>query len=216
MSTIHTAIAFVPISIYLLLIGALRMRNKPLVTTGWRDIVALGLASLGLVMIGPVQLFFPAQAAAQYHHWVWLALLILYGLAILLLMLASKPRLIAYGLNASEFRNALEVAAKSIDPNAYWDGDVLSLPSTTMQLALEPTASTRVQQVVHFGLLQDLAAWIKLERAVVKQTAQLRCPPSAAGLPLLIGGLLLLFIVVAPIVRDPATALEGLQRFVNR
>lgn len=192
------------------------MRNKPLVTTGWRDIVALGLASLGLVMIGPVQLFFPAQAAAQYHHWVWLALLILYGLAILLLMLASKPRLIAYGLNASEFRNALEVAAKSIDPNAYWDGDVLSLPSTTMQLALEPTASTRVQQVVHFGLLQDLAAWIKLERAVVKQTAQLRCPPSAAGLPLLIGGLLLLFIVVAPIVRDPATALEGLQRFVNR
>jgi hypothetical protein len=216
MQAIELAIAFVPVAIYLMLIGGLRMRSRPLVTTGWRDTLTLGIACFGLVAIGPMQLFFPAQAAARWHGWVWLALLALYILAVLMLVLSCKPRLIAYGLNQMQFRSLLEKAATSIDEDSHWDGDVLNVPGAGMQLALDPSGAARVQQVVHFGILRDFHQWVHLERAFVKLSKGERCPRSIAGLPMILAGGLLLAIAIGPSISDPETAFEQLQLFINR
>lgn len=216
MTVIHSAIAFIPVAVYLILMGALRLRRRPLVTTGWRDTFALAVACVGLVVIGPMQLFFPVQAASRWHHWVWLALLVLYALGVLLVLISCKPRLIAYGLDLSQFKTALENAAKSVDEQAYWDGDVLNLPGSAIQLAIDPTATNRVHQVVHFGLLNNLQVWLKLEKAFVAQGATMACPRSAAGIPFILAGALLLFATVIPMFNDPVEALAQLRKFINR
>lgn len=216
MSTIHIAIAFIPVAVYLVLVGGLRLRRRPLITTGWRDTLALGVASIGLVAVGPMQLFFPTQAAARWQGWVWVALVVLYLLGLMMVLLSCKPRLVAYGLSEEQFRAALSEAAKTVDPQAHWNGNVLNLPGSNIQLASEPTHTARVNQVVHFGLLNNFGDWLKLERALVATGRGLTCPRSTAGWPLVLAGGLLLAITISPMLNDPAEAVAQLKEFINR
>lgn len=215
MPPVHLAIAVVPVAVYFILIGALRLRTRPMVTTGWRDMLTLGIAASGFVAIGPMRLFFPSQAANLWQGWVWLALFALYLLALVMVLLSSKPRLISYGLDELQFRTALLQAAKEVDPEASWNAGVLSLPVSDIQLAVDPSGAARVHQVVHVGLLHNLKDWIKLERAFAKSCAQLVCPRSAAGWPFVIGGALLLAFAFQPMLSDPGDALAQLREFLN-
>lgn len=216
MSLVHFTIAAVPVAVYLILIGGLRLRRRPLITTGWRDTLTLGIAASGLMAIGPMQLFFPAQAAARWHSWVWLALFALYVLGLTLVLLSSKPRLIAYGMDDSQFRHALAMAAEEVDSGSAWNGDVLSLPSSGIQLAVEATGATRVHQVVHVGLLNNLQDWLRLEKSFVQVGSGISCPRSPAGWPLVLGGVLLLVSAIAPMLSDPANSMAQLKEFLNR
>lgn len=213
---VQYAVAIIPVAIYFLLIGILRMRSRPMVTTGWRDTLTLGIASAGLVAVGPMQLFTPPQAVERWHSWVWLALLCLYVLVLTLILLNGKPRLIAYGLDHIQFRDVLFQSAKMIDDQSYWSADVLSMPLSGMQLALECTGSARVQQATHVGILQNLDHWMKLEREFVRMGGNVKCPRSIAGWPLLIVGSGLLLSSIIPLIRDPAAALAQLQNFLDR
>lgn len=216
MESVHLAIAAIPVAIYLILVGALRLRTRPLITTGWRDILTLGIAASGLVAIGPMQLFFPTQAAARWNGWVWLALAVLYGLGILMILLSCKPRLISYGMNESQFRTSLLAASREIDQDADWQGDILNLPNCAMQLAAEPSGTFRVHQVLLVGALHNLQAWLQLERAFVKASRQVRCPRSTAGWPLVVFGSVLLALVIAPLLANPGQALAQLREFIRR
>lgn len=214
MPAVHFAIAVIPVAVYLFLIGVLRLRTRPLVTTGWRDTLTLGIAASGLIALGPMQLFFPAQAAARWHAWVWLALFALYALGLMMLLLSCKPRLIAYGMDDTQFTESLLRAAQEVDEQAYWSGDVLSLPSALIQLAIEPSGSARVHQVVLVGMLRNLTKWLELERAFVRSGSQTTCPRSNAGWPFTLIGLLLLAWAIIPLVSDPNQALAQLRDFL--
>lgn len=216
MSSLHFAIAAIPVAVYLVLIGALRLRNRPLVTTGWRDTLTLGIAASGLVAIGPMQLFFPTQAAARFHGWVWLALFVLYLLGLTMVLLSCKPRLIAYGMDESQFRATLLAAAQQVDPESKWQAEVLTLPTAHIQLAIEPSGASRVQQVVHVGLLQNLQDWMSLEKTFVAAGSTVTCPRSSAGWPFVVGGALLLAAAVTPMLSNPGEALAQLREFLNR
>lgn len=215
-STVYFAIAAVPVAMYLILIGSLWLRSRPLVTTGWRDMLALGIAASGLVAIGPMELFFPRDAAAFWHGWVWLALFALYMLILMLIILSCRPRFIAYGMNGSEFRATLLEAARRVDPGARWDGEVLNLPGCGIQLAVEPTGTADVYQVASVGSLYNLAAWLTLEREFVKASSTTRRSASRIGVPLILLGFVLLFLAVVPLVIAPADALAQLKEFLNR
>ncbi len=215
MPAVHFAIAVIPVAIYFVLIGALRLRQRPLVTTGWRDTLTLGIAASGMVAVGPMQLFFPAQAAARWQAWVWLALFALYALALMMLLLSCKPRLIAYGMDQVQFASALLDAARQTDAQAEWLGEVLTLPTSMMQLALEPSGTARVHQVVHVGQLRNLNDWLKLERAFVRQGATVKCPRSNAGWPFVLAGILGLTLAIIPLVNDPNQALAQLREFLR-
>ncbi|MCA9133429.1 MAG: hypothetical protein KDA45_09755 [Planctomycetales bacterium] len=215
MASVHFAIAFIPVAIYFILMGGLRLRTRPLVTTGWRDMLTLGIAASGLVAVGPMQLFFPTQAAARWQGWVWLALLVLYLLGLVMGLLSCKPRLVSYGMSAAQFYTALLAAAQELDAEAAWNGEVLTLPASGMQLAMEPSGAQRVHQVVHVGLLNNLQLWLKLERAFVASGATVNCPRSTAGWPFVLGGCLLLMIAISPLLADPNEALAQLRDFLN-
>ena len=213
---VQYAVAIIPVAIYFILIGVLRLRTRPLVTSGWRDTLTLGIASAGLVAVGPMQLFTPPQAVERWHAWVWLALLCLYVLGLTLILLSGKPRLIAYGLDHHQFRDVLFQSAKRVDDQCHWSADVLSMPLSGMQLALEGTGSLRVQQATHVGMLQNLEHWMKLEREFVHMGGKVACPRSTAGWPLLLVGSGLLLSSIIPLIRDPAAALAQLQIFLDR
>ncbi|GIW97876.1 MAG: hypothetical protein KatS3mg111_1209 [Pirellulaceae bacterium] len=216
MQAVHLAIATIPLAIYLILIGALRLRRRPLVTSGWRDLLTLAIACSGLVVIGPMQLFFPTRAAAIWQSWVWLPLFMLYVLLVLLILMASKPRLIAYGLDDSQFREMLLRVARQVDPAAHWAGNVLNLPTISMQLAQEATGTPRICQVQHMGPIRNIDAWIQLERQAVRAAQQMTCRRSAAGWSLVICGCLLLAFALLPLLNDPRAALTQLRELINR
>ncbi|MEM9369161.1 MAG: hypothetical protein AAGD07_24530 [Planctomycetota bacterium] len=101
------AVAIIPLSSYLLVLGTIRVLGKTLVLTGARDWVALFMAMSGFVVIGPVELFFPRAAAAILHGYVWIPILILYVLIMLLVCLTSRPRIVVYGRSPEQVFEAL-------------------------------------------------------------------------------------------------------------
>jgi hypothetical protein len=107
-------------------------------------------------------------------------------------------------------------AAQEVDADSSWRGDVLSLPQSGIQLAIEPSGTSRVQQVVSVGSLQSFQDWIRLEHNFVRGSSKIRCPRSLAGWPFVLAGGLLLTISVLPLMSDPSESLAQLREFINR
>lgn len=216
-SPVPFAMAAVPIAMYLIMLGAFRLRSRPLVTTGWRDVAALGIALMGLVAIGPVQLFFPTYAAARFSGWVWIILLALYLLTLLLVMLSCRPRLIVYGLGEDAFFQVLQEAAAHVDPEASWHGQTLTFPNVGMQLITEPTGARGVQQAVILSGPGSIQPWLQLESELVKRCAQATATErSWTGFWLIVGGLAILLIALWRVAADPAAALVELRAFFDQ
>ncbi len=215
-SAVAFAIAAVPAAIYLMLLGRFRLSRQPLVTTGWRDAAALGIAIMGLVAIGPMQLFFPTYAAARFAGWVWGMLLCLYLLSVLLVVLGCRPRLIVYGMDEEGFFHALHSAAQRVDAAANWHGQILMMPGAGLQLVAEPTGSRGVQTVVSLTSLTSVAPWMQLERELVQECRHTQAAHRGwAGGALFLGGFILLAIAMFMILSDPSHALVELKDFFS-
>lgn len=216
MNSLQIAIASVPLAIYFVLIGSIRLRRRPLVTSGWRDTLTLGIACGGLVAVGPMQLFFPTHAASRWPGWIWLPMFGLYFLSLLIWTMWSRPRLITYGLSKQAFQDLLLKAAQVVDSGASWYGEVLSMPNSGIQLSAESTLGNYVNTVGVVGNLQNLNDWLKLEREFVKLGSQFSCHPGKSGWLLIAAGLALLLIAISPVVNDPQMALTELRKLIFR
>jgi len=189
---LRLAIAFVPLAAYCLVLGIINARNRPFLTSGGADLAALGAALTGLVLIGPVELFRPELATAEYGSYVWLFLLLFYWLCLWLTVLLARPRLVVYNISGEELRPNLAETARTIDPQARWAGDSLSLPSLGVQLHVESFEIMRHVSLVASGEKQDLAGWRKLSGELFERLEPLRVSsnPRALGLVLVAIGLL--------------------------
>lgn len=216
MNTLYWAIALIPLAIYLLLIGAVHLRGRPLITNGWRDTLTLGIACTGLIVIGPMQLFFPEHAGSRWPGWVWLLMLGLYFLVLLMSILWSRPRLVAYGMLRNQFRDTLLHSAQSVDSLAQWQGDVLTVPRSGLQLAMESSLSRRTQSVVSVSTPHDLSHWLQLEQAFVRDGRSIRSARSVLGWGLVTAGLLLLVLTITPLIQDPDIAYAQFKKFILR
>ena len=77
------AIAIGPIGLYWVLIGYLYQRANPMLINAAQDTLLFGLGSVGLVLIGPMELFFPNAAYSLLGSWTWFFLLCLYAFIVL-------------------------------------------------------------------------------------------------------------------------------------
>ena len=68
---LHVCIGLGPLAMYLLALGAVNLSARPLLTTGGRDFVALGIGVSGLVAVGPMELFLAEGAAEYWGPWIW-------------------------------------------------------------------------------------------------------------------------------------------------
>ncbi|MBX3420027.1 MAG: hypothetical protein KF752_00580 [Pirellulaceae bacterium] len=213
---IEWTIAGLPIAIYLMLIGGLRLRRRPLITSGGRESLTLGIACSGLIAIGPMQLFFPEFAAVRWPGWVWILMFGFYFMLLLLILVWNKPRLIAYGVTRQQFHQLLLQAAQQIDEQAAWHGAALLLPQSGLQLAAESAITPGIYVASPIGGFNNVMDWIRLERALVRCGQQATATPTRTGWLLLAIGMSLLATTLIPVLYNPNVAYAQLREFLLR
>lgn len=189
MDPLHFCIAVVPLAVYLLLIGLLNLRRRPFVTSGARDAAAVGIGIAGLVMAGPMELFMPQAAAAQYGSLVWVMMLSFYGLMVSLTVLLMRVRIVAYNVTAEQIRPILTRIALKFDKSSRWSGDGLLIPAKDIHLHLEPSLWNRSVQLTASGVVQGYEGWNELESELKTAVATIDVRPSLFGVGLLAGSL---------------------------
>jgi hypothetical protein len=204
------AIALVPVSAYVLLLGLVNLRRRPFLTTGASDLAALGLAISGLVLVGPVELFRPEAATAELGNYIWLFLLVFYWLCLFLVVLLSRPRLVVYNIGIEEIHSVLAEAAARIDPDARWAGNSLTLPQLGVQLHIDSWDLMRNVTLSSSGSRQSLDGWRRLARelSTLLRAAQVKPNPRAVGL--LLGALVLLALSVTHMLSHPVELAQGM------
>lgn len=176
---IYLLIALLPLIAYLLLLGMIRLSGRVLITTGGRDIAALGFSVAGLVAIGPGELFFPKAAAGVFGAWVWLALASFYGLIVSLLALTSRPRLVVYGRTPEQMLDPLHEASLELDSEASCDRETLQvfLPQLRVHLRAAGHQAIDSTSIESFEPIATSAFWEKL-LGHLRDKAESTSPPS--------------------------------------
>lgn len=186
MDPLHFCIAVLPLIVYALLLGLINLWRKPFLTTGARDIAAIGIAASGLAIVGPMELFLPEAAANRFGGWVWLLLIAFYGLCISLSILLMRPRLVIYNTTLDQIRPILVNIASQIDKDGRWAGDSLTLPNLGIQVHLETFSPLRNVQIVSSGPNQNFEGWRYLEKELSAALKGTRNRPNFLGLALIV------------------------------
>lgn len=210
-------VSLLPLAAYFLLLGGLRVLRRPLVTTGTRDGLAIGIAVSGLVMVGPGQLFFPSLAAAELGWYIWIVLGIFYLLCVSLILLAWPPRVIIYGMRSETAREHLLAAAKTVDDQACQEeqtGKIL-LPQRHVTLRVDSLGITDAVQIEAFEKNLHPRFWRHLLLELRRQTAPTRTPLSLGGVAMLIIGVMLLSIVVSEATTQREALLAGFREWLS-
>jgi hypothetical protein len=194
-------LALGPVAVYLVLLGAMNLTQRSLLVSGGRDAASLGLALSGMVIVGPMEMFFPDRAAVHLGFYTWILLLALYGLVLVLLLL--RPRLIIYNIPGDRLRPILAELVERIDAEARWAGDSLVLPSLGVQLHMDALPWMRNVSLVATGPHQDHQGWRRLETALAAVLTQLEVPRNPRGVTLLSTGVFLVGALGWLIARDP-------------
>jgi hypothetical protein len=197
---LHLSIALGPLAVYLMVLGVVNLSLRPFVTTGSRDMAALGLGISGLMIAGPMELFLPETAAVLFGPWVWLLLVGGYGLALTFLILLLRPRLVIYNVTVEQLRAVLSEVVTDLDREARWVGDSLILPRLHVQLHVEPFSALKSIQLVSSGPRQSDAGWRRLENALVPALRKSVGAPNPYALSFLVFGALMVGIVTLNLV----------------
>jgi len=136
---------------YLLVVGLANLTRRPLVLSGTRDLLALGVGLVGIAIIGPIELLTVTQLVIALGPVYWLLVLGLYSSLWLLITLYARPRLVVYQVTTAELLAALERAAQDLDPAARGVGESVLLPEWRVHLILEPFAILRNVSLVAAG-----------------------------------------------------------------
>ncbi len=203
-------LAFGPVAVYLLLLGTINLSRHPFLVSGNRDAAALGLAVSGLVIAGPIRLYFPEPAADQFGQYVWLFLLAFYGLCLLLTLLLLRPRLIIYNISADQLRPILAELVERLDSDARWAGDMLVLPGLGVQLHVSSLAFMRNVSLKSVGVNQNHLGWRRLESELASTLRRADVPRNLRGLTLVATGLMIFAGLLWAIAVDPQAVADSL------
>ena len=208
-------LAFGPIAVYLVLLGIINLARHPLLVTATRETLALGLALSGFIIVGPMQLFLPEEAARFFHSFIWVLLVAFYLLCLTLVLLLSRPRLVVYNVTLNQLRPVLGELAIELDPDCRWAGDHLVLPQMGVQLHLEEFPSMRNVSLIATGPEQSLEGWKRLERTLRGRLRQVEVPRNPRGVTLLSSGAAILGVLLYKSFSDPQAIAQGLYRMLR-
>jgi hypothetical protein len=191
MDPLRFTIAVIPVAVYLLILGLINLRARPFVTTGARDIGALGIGVLGLMIAGPLELFLPETVAIRFGPYVWLFLLVFYGLGISLIVLLLRPRIVVYNATVEQIRPLITDISKTLDQKSRWTGDSMFIPNRRVHFHVEAVDWLRNVQIVATGNRQSFEGWREVERRLREATEDSRVPPNFLGTGFLLVSLIL-------------------------
>lgn len=212
-----TVIALLPLATYLLLLGGIRLRRRPLVTTGVRDGAAVALAISGFVAVGPLHLFFPSTAAMELGWWVWVLLVILYLLCVSLLLFSFPQRIVIYGVRSQDVLEPLEAAARTVDPSAISAAERMqvSLPDRQVHLKIERLGWTHAVSIEAFEKNLHPEFWSHLLRELRERTHAMRAPSNRGATAMVVIGGILMAIAAYQVVGQPTETLAGFREWID-
>ena len=196
------AIAILPLAAYFNVLGLMRLRSAPTVVSGAMDLLLLGLALLGVVAIGPIELFFPRAAYSLLGIWIWIVLIALYFFVLMLMVLNTAPKLVVYGLDHRSLRTQLCELLDQEKIRSEWLGDMVDLPDLGVRACIEPAGRGCVSQVHSAGKQQDLTGWFTLERLLAKKISKSNIDQRGQAILLLLTSFVLFGIAVLLISND--------------
>ncbi len=191
MDPLRFAIAAAPLGVYFLLMGLINLRSSPFVTTGARDIAALGIGISGLIAVGPMELFFPEAASRSLGYVVWILLFAFYGLCVALLVLLLRPRIVIYNSRPERIRSVLSELAFKVDNRSRWIEDTLILPSLNVKLNVEGSIFGNNTQLVSIGNRQGLEGWRTIEKKLKKALVSHEKTAGSIGIAFIVASALL-------------------------
>jgi hypothetical protein len=211
-------LALVPLILYLFVLGLIRTAGFAWVTTGGRDLAAVLLAVSGLIVIGPMELFFPNTTASVLGVWVWIPLALLYGLFACLLVINTPSKVIVYGRTLDELYPAFVRTAQSLDPDATINADQLQvyLPSAQAHLRLEYLHGHDCISVLAFEPVLPLSFWRDFRKRLRTEVQTTSPPRPRRGWLMLIVSLMLMFLLVRYVANQPALLVEGFHDWLIR
>jgi len=215
MDIFSACLAFGPLGIYLLLLGVINFSRRPIIISGTRETLAVGLALSGLVMIGPMQLFMPQEAAARFGEWIWLLLVSFYILSLLLLIMLSRPRLVVYNMTAEQLQPVLAETAERLDHDARWAGNTLSMPQMRVHLQIDAFAPLATVSLRSASDDQSAGGWSRLEMSLRQALHQAPAPAKRHGFGLAWCGFLILLLLAIWVADDPEAVARGLARMLQ-
>ncbi len=214
MDVLRWFLAFAPVAIYLMIVGGLNLWRRPVLLTGTQDRLLLGLSLVGLLIVGPMELFLPVAAYIHYGGAVWLILVILLSLAVGLVILTAPPRIVILNTAPHQVRAIVAETALELDQAARWAGDCLVLPGLGIQLFLVVSPGWRNVTLSAIGPHQDHQGWRTFGRALASRLAATEVPPNPRGLVLVAAGLALLIAVSVGVFQGNPSVAAVLNRVI--
>lgn len=182
-----------------------------MVVSGGRDLTLLALGLVGMVAVGPMELFFPRAAASVLGPKVWLLLMMLYGLVVMLTVLASRPRLIVYGLGVEELQDHLQVLMQEMDRETRWLGESVQAPQLGISAIVEAAGPGKVSHLLAVSHRQHLPGWVSLERQLMKRLRGTQVARGRGGWWYLVMGIGVLGVGLLLILQDPSDTMQSMR-----
>jgi hypothetical protein len=170
--------ALLPLGLYLLTLGGVHLRRRPVMVSGAWDGVLLAASVAGLVVVGPLAL---VQPAAGRSLWSWPMLLVVFSLFVALCLLVSRPRVVIYNITVDQLRPLVAEAVSALDPAARWAGESVALPTRGLQLHIDGNGSMRSVNVIAVGERTSLEGWTEFCRRLRRSVGRLRVRTSPWG-----------------------------------
>jgi hypothetical protein len=194
LSAVPAWAALLPLGGYLVALGWIHLRRRPVVVPGILDLAALATGLAGLVLAGPLAVLQPAVGTAG-----WATAMLLGGLVVVLAggLLATRPRLVVYNVTVEQLRPVLAEVVGKLDPSARWAGESVVLPEQGLQLLLDGRGLGRAVSVVAVGTRSSPEAWAEFARRVRRAARNLPVRRNPWGAAAAAAGLLLVVAAVA-------------------
>lgn len=186
--------ALLPLGGYLVALGWIHLRRRPVVVPGILDLAALAAGLAGLVLVGPLAVLQPAVGTAA-----WATAMLLGGLVVVVAggLLATRPRLVVYNVTPDQLRPVLAEVVGKLDASARWAGESVVLPEQGLQLLLDGRGLGRAVSVVAVGGRSSPEAWAEFARRTRRAVRKLHVRRNPWGAASAAAGLLLVAAAVA-------------------
>ncbi len=212
---LRLALALGPVVTYLFVIGWLNLGRRPHLATGTRDTTALCIALSGMAVVGPIELFFPMDAAANFGAYItWLLCIALYALLSSFVVFSERPRLVVYNATAGLVRDVLAGLLPQLDEGAQWAGHTLALPALDIELHLGSSPGTRCVTLTAANERQSLAGWRRLEAALRAALADVEVDRNPLGLSMAVISALVGVAVLLMLAGNPEAVARALREMM--
>lgn len=214
MNPFQIMLVALPLAAYFCALSWIHARSRPTVVSGGRDYFVLGLACIGVLSVGPLELFLPEPAAAHFRTKIRGMMLLLYLLTLTLVILYSRPRIVIYNITLEGCRNLLQTAIPQLDAEFKEQADCWHLPGCGVRLHLEPFDNLRVVSLIPTGGNQSINGWRALLAHLKQQAGQEASGRSWLATPLGAAGALLSILALAAPLTYPAETARALARYL--